>query len=187
MGPLAAAGLSLAGGVLGGAWNAAEARRNRQWQERMSNTAWQREAADMRKAGINPLVKFGSGASTPPGDRAEAPTDLGSDAVASALSAKLMKAQVRKTEAEADMVDKQRFILDQEWQHWKPEEWNLKLDRARAEIQNITNSARAAKARALLDEAARTGALNAERWEREIGEMGPWVRAFIQMLRGVRQ
>lgn len=44
-------------------YNSAEAAKNRDWQEMMSNTSYQRAVADMRKAGINPIIAFGSGAS----------------------------------------------------------------------------------------------------------------------------
>lgn len=48
--------------------NKAMAQQQQDFQERMSNSAYQRATADMRKAGINPMVAFSQGgASTPSG------------------------------------------------------------------------------------------------------------------------
>lgn len=50
------------------AFNASEAEKNRKWQEMMSNTAYQRQAVDLKAAGFNPaLLLNASGASTPQG------------------------------------------------------------------------------------------------------------------------
>ena len=60
--------------VLGRQFSSAEAQKNRDYQTYMSNTAYQRGIADMRKAGLNPALFYskGSGASTPAGSAASA-------------------------------------------------------------------------------------------------------------------
>lgn len=50
-------------------WSADENEKNRRYQTEMSNTAYQRAAEDMRKAGLNPYAVYGgaSAASSPAG------------------------------------------------------------------------------------------------------------------------
>lgn len=51
-------------------YNSTEALANREWQEHMSSTAYQRAVEDMKKAGLNPILAFANGGASTPGGSA---------------------------------------------------------------------------------------------------------------------
>ena len=68
------------------AFSADQAAINRQYQSQMSNTAYQRAAADLRAAGLNPILAVGAQAHSPSGAVASGYSSAGSAARGSAGS-----------------------------------------------------------------------------------------------------
>ena len=146
------AGIGAIGGLLGfkgqqraNKQNIRFAREQMAFQERMSNTAYQRAIRDMKAAGLNPILALGKPSSTPGGATATMQNQEGAG-VSSAVQAGLLKGQMAQMKANVDLTNATAWKTSEEakfLEDTRPiREDNVRelLNKTVAEITDITSA-----------------------------------------------
>lgn len=160
-GGIASAVGGIASTILGNNSAKHEAERNRDWQEEMSNTSVQRRIADLKAAGLNPLLAVSSassGASTPSGSQA----DIKHFDPATITTMMNGLANAKLTQAQAKAQEQENSIFDTKADKMRLENELLKRGIMNAEVERELKMAQTDSERAkILTEAYRRANIQA--------------------------
>lgn len=155
------------------AFNAQEAAKNREWQEKMSNSAFQRATADLKAAGLNPILAAGASASTPGGGMA---------------STNALQAQMAQTFADSESYSQSRGE-GESWNkssYWQEANMAKQVEEAGAAVADAIEYGKdkigssAKKVGEWIGDVAQGFGKAAENWEGTSKELGNKILEFIK-------
>lgn len=132
---------SSAGAAMANQMQIQEAQKNRDWQEKMSGSAYQRAVADMQLAGLNPMLAYSQGgASTPSGGAASGFQNEKLVGLTTATQLAQAGAQIMNMNADTEKKKAETFRTEVETPDLMAPDnkWNYGSQRANEELRNMT-------------------------------------------------
>lgn len=186
-------------------FNAQQAQMNRDFQQQMSSTAYQRAAADMKAAGLNPILAAGQSSSTPSGSSASVGTpsvpqrhafeDLGnavSQAVNTAIASKTidkLQEEIANVKAGTTLREAETSNVSQQTETEKEETLRRMYEKRKAQLDIAPKAWSAKKAAALtgLDDSTVTAAERAMYGADVADRVGGAIGSVISSALGVKR
>lgn len=179
--------------------NAAEAQRNRDFQERMRGTQYQTAVEDMKKAGLNPALAYQQGGAGNLSGSTATHQNVAANATASAGEAIQAFQSMRKTAAEINMIEKQTTGQDTQNQillyKWMSDVLGYQvtketlpalMEKIRNEAKISTNTAREGEASAKITELGIPEAQAMAAFYRSaLGKFSPYVNSAAGVAGGI--
>lgn len=188
-GDLVSGGLSLLGGTLSNQANKDEAAANRAFQAQMSNTAYQRATADMRAAGLNPMLAYmQGGASTPSGSTATI-NDALTPAISSAMQSKRIGEELKNIQQNNRNLkaNEKKIEADEEASRTASMLNRAAANKAYADAELSKTTAKNVKADTTLKNYQAFGAFNDAMAEKALGEDASSAAKVLRIINLIRK